>query len=217
MNVALQSGLNQDKVRAIAAWSAQNDWQLTFDVGELIMVLDKFEGKTEYEGWYQGKIGEEVGLFPVSYTEPYKSKDFSVKEKKISQLVANLQKQCGFIKSEGIAELKKEFNDLQKELAITSPVKPKPPTERKTENSEKLSPKEQQNPTGGKKSPDNIETVAQLKKDIEDLKKKSNNDIKSNTEIISQQKKEIEDMKKKNSKNKILPIIPILSKRKSKI
>lgn len=40
----------REKVRAIAAWDAQDEYQLSFDEGEVITVLDKFQGNPMYEG-----------------------------------------------------------------------------------------------------------------------------------------------------------------------
>lgn len=40
----------REKVRAIAAWDAQDEFQLSFDEGEVITVLDKFQGNAMYDG-----------------------------------------------------------------------------------------------------------------------------------------------------------------------
>lgn len=42
----------REKVRAIAAWDAQDEFQLSFDEGEIITVLDKFENNPLYNGLY---------------------------------------------------------------------------------------------------------------------------------------------------------------------
>jgi DNA repair exonuclease SbcCD ATPase subunit len=190
-----QNNRNEDKVRAIAAWSAQSDWQLTFDIGELICVLDRFPGKTEYDGWWKGKIGEDVGLFPVSYTEPYKPKEYSVNQKKISLLVGNLQKQCGFIKTEGIADLQKEFNDLQKELnSVSTNVTP---ANTVTTNA----------PTVDLPSTKEADLITQLRREVQELQYKlreerKNNPqkgeiltVRSDNEILEQRLKSLKDEK----------------------
>lgn len=41
---------SREKVRAIAAWDAQDEFQLSFDAGEVITILDKFEGNPSYNG-----------------------------------------------------------------------------------------------------------------------------------------------------------------------
>lgn len=40
----------KEKVRAIAAWQAQDEWQLDLYVDDIVTVLDKFEGNPDYEG-----------------------------------------------------------------------------------------------------------------------------------------------------------------------
>jgi len=40
----------REKVRAIAAWDAQDEYQLSFDEGEIITILDKFAGNPTYDG-----------------------------------------------------------------------------------------------------------------------------------------------------------------------
>lgn len=39
-----------EKVRCIAAWQAQDEWQIDLYVDDVVTVLDKFEGNPDYEG-----------------------------------------------------------------------------------------------------------------------------------------------------------------------
>ena len=41
---------DQMRVRTIAPWDAMDDYQLSFDEGETIVVLDKFESNPAYDG-----------------------------------------------------------------------------------------------------------------------------------------------------------------------
>lgn len=51
---------DREKVIAIAPWDAQDEYQLSFDEGEIITILDKFEGNPVYDGWV-------CDSFPLSY------------------------------------------------------------------------------------------------------------------------------------------------------
>ena len=92
-----------EKVQAIADWEAEDEWQLTFYTDEIIIVLDKYEGNPEYEGWWQGQlqanssagIEPEQGLFPISYTKPYQKTVFKHDEKAVTGMIKKLQEQCG--------------------------------------------------------------------------------------------------------------------------
>eukprot|EP01126_Amoeba_proteus_P054810 TRINITY_DN6763_c0_g2_i4.p1 TRINITY_DN6763_c0_g2~~TRINITY_DN6763_c0_g2_i4.p1 ORF type:complete len:935 (-),score=275.79 TRINITY_DN6763_c0_g2_i4:111-2915(-) len=108
-----------EKRRVIAQWVAQDQWQLDLYVDDLVTVLDKFDGEPEYEGWWSGRVGDDIGIFPVSYTEPYQRKIFKQNEKNISSMIKQLQAQCGFLQQKGesqVASLHLEFQALQSEL-----------------------------------------------------------------------------------------------------
>jgi hypothetical protein len=38
------------KCKALYAWDAQTDTELSFDADEVIEIINKFEGQTQYEG-----------------------------------------------------------------------------------------------------------------------------------------------------------------------
>lgn len=59
-----QDRLSAETVRAIYDYTAENDEQLSFKVGDLITVLEEREG-----GWWKGSLDGKDGLFPANYVE----------------------------------------------------------------------------------------------------------------------------------------------------
>jgi len=58
-----------DKVRAIFEFWAENEAELSFQVGDVISVLSRDES----EGWWEGELNGQRGLFPSNYVEPVSS------------------------------------------------------------------------------------------------------------------------------------------------
>ena len=50
--------------RAIYDYQAEDEDELTFDPGELITQIDKFD-----EGWWKGTCRGQEGVFPANYVE----------------------------------------------------------------------------------------------------------------------------------------------------
>ncbi|ORZ06865.1 hypothetical protein BCR42DRAFT_456204 [Absidia repens] len=66
-------------------FDAENEDELSFDVGEMITVLEKDEGYQD--GWWQGRNARgEIGLFPMNYTTPSKLQTLPSLEDKIDSL-----------------------------------------------------------------------------------------------------------------------------------
>eukprot|EP01116_Phalansterium_solitarium_P025387 TRINITY_DN9687_c1_g1_i2.p1 TRINITY_DN9687_c1_g1~~TRINITY_DN9687_c1_g1_i2.p1 ORF type:complete len:752 (-),score=268.00 TRINITY_DN9687_c1_g1_i2:230-2485(-) len=61
------------RVRAIYDFHPKEDWQLTFNKGEIITIIDQHPGEPAHStpsAWWEGQIGRVAGIFPVNYTEP---------------------------------------------------------------------------------------------------------------------------------------------------
>ena len=54
------------KARALFDYNAENNDELTFKKGEIIIVL---ETQVEDSGWWKGEINGNVGLFPDNFVE----------------------------------------------------------------------------------------------------------------------------------------------------
>eukprot|EP01128_Nolandella_sp_AFSM9_P008994 TRINITY_DN5634_c0_g1_i1.p1 TRINITY_DN5634_c0_g1~~TRINITY_DN5634_c0_g1_i1.p1 ORF type:complete len:787 (+),score=272.29 TRINITY_DN5634_c0_g1_i1:168-2528(+) len=117
---------SREKCISIAVWDAQDEYQLSFDEGEVITILDKFAGNPVYDGWYQGKIDGFIGLFPHSYTEPHQRKKLRIDPAKPSSLVQRMQKQLGWVDDGETEKLSAEFEELQRALQGHPEPEPEP-------------------------------------------------------------------------------------------
>jgi len=61
----IQGSILQERVVAVFPYMALDKEELSFDQGNTIVVLSK-----DASGWWKGKLGSAVGLFPVNHTEP---------------------------------------------------------------------------------------------------------------------------------------------------
>lgn len=57
--------LGIEKVRAIYAFSGENDDELSFSPGDVIVVVKRID-----DGWSVGNLNGRMGMFPVNYVEP---------------------------------------------------------------------------------------------------------------------------------------------------
>eukprot|EP01124_Arcella_intermedia_P006831 TRINITY_DN14125_c0_g1_i1.p1 TRINITY_DN14125_c0_g1~~TRINITY_DN14125_c0_g1_i1.p1 ORF type:complete len:506 (+),score=141.08 TRINITY_DN14125_c0_g1_i1:16-1533(+) len=108
-------------LRAVSSFHSQKEGHLSFSVGDIITVVDKLEGRIDMEGWCQGKLRNDIGIFPLSMTENLKLKE--PYNSKLNTILEYLQKQSNG-KSNLVEDLKKDFNNLQSEL-LSSPGRTK--------------------------------------------------------------------------------------------
>ncbi|RWS04910.1 Mitogen-activated protein kinase kinase kinase 9-like protein [Dinothrombium tinctorium] len=62
---------NIRKWTAIYDYDANGDDELTLRIGQIVEVLSKDSKISGDEGWWTGKLGDKVGIFPANYVEPY--------------------------------------------------------------------------------------------------------------------------------------------------
>ncbi|ESO89239.1 hypothetical protein LOTGIDRAFT_106084, partial [Lottia gigantea] len=75
-----------EKVKALYAYTSQNDDELTFQKDSVMTVLNK-----DNNDWWQGELEDgQVGMFPSNYVVPYTDNSFSRENRDSNSLIRNL-------------------------------------------------------------------------------------------------------------------------------
>ena len=93
-------------VKATYDFAARNERELTIKKDDLIQVLAKDD-----EGWWRGKLGENIGLFPSNYTTTHETKSLNRLKlsSKVSSRVLRLQAECGFTPRQEKEKLQRKY------------------------------------------------------------------------------------------------------------
>ncbi len=62
MSEGFSKKLENVKVRATYAYYSENSYELSFEVNDVIEVVNKFEDDQSYDGWWSGKLRGRVIL-----------------------------------------------------------------------------------------------------------------------------------------------------------
>ena len=62
------------KMRVLYAYKAEHEWELNLFINDVVEVINEFAEESDhaYDGWWSGRVGAKIGLFPASYCEELK-------------------------------------------------------------------------------------------------------------------------------------------------
>eukprot|EP01126_Amoeba_proteus_P008411 TRINITY_DN13109_c0_g1_i1.p1 TRINITY_DN13109_c0_g1~~TRINITY_DN13109_c0_g1_i1.p1 ORF type:complete len:284 (-),score=59.87 TRINITY_DN13109_c0_g1_i1:276-1127(-) len=152
------------KYKALHNWESQSPYELVFKAGEIIELVDGYEGNTQYEGWWYGRIDTEEGWFPASYVEEVKIVPVNIVNRPVSDVISRLQQQCGFFESgkvgDSVVQLSNDFTELQATIQAST-----------TKTLEELG-RDSTNKNNMRGQPLDANELQALKKELMDLKRK---------------------------------------------